>query len=512
MEPGAPTQTSIKPIYVFIGLILLFTIGFAIILGSSSRADIMAHWSERRCDFDVLMSSFMYKPSSDSASVFEFAANNFNFCVGSKANNYLQTLFGSLFAVLQKQMGAASILTDVMKVMRIQLQKIYTPFSSMMNTFWLKFKKIGSLASRIFQHLYMAMKKAAATATASIFIALSLQTIFLNTMDFVINVIMIVLNIMIGLAFIFFLPLLPVMFFVTMAVNGIESGFPGRTGTMGEVFCFAPDTQVIVQDNTSLNIQDIQLGTILLDGQRVEAVLELPGSNTLYVIDGILVSGDHLIQYNTVLIPVKEHPEARKISVHVSHLWTIVTSNRQIPVRGLNGTVLFSDWEELPNTPDIAMEWDSIVRSVLNSPNTTNLPIPTTPPCFDLNIRVMKYQSGLVPLSSIVQGDWIMGENRWTQVIGICRREVENCLYFHGNSITDGVWMKRQESSLWAHPVSQSENVVKRRWEGGNLITDSGSFKIRTATLDIYVVRDFTEVGWVNLASTYVKERALGRL
>ena len=163
-----------EAIYLFLLLLISLTVGFAIILGSSSRADIMAHWAERRCDFDVLIASFLYKPSDDSTGAFEFASNNFKFCIGSKASDYLHTLFGSLFEVLRKQMGAADIMTNVMKVMRTQVNSIYDPFSQMMDKFWHKFKQIGTLASRIFQHLYMAMKKAAATATASIFVALSL--------------------------------------------------------------------------------------------------------------------------------------------------------------------------------------------------------------------------------------------------------------------------------------------------------------------------------------------------
>ena len=492
----------IQPIYVFIGLILLFTIGFAILLGSSSRSDIMAHWSERRCEFDVLMSSFLYKPSTDTTSAFEFAANNFNFCIGSKANDYLHTLFASLFAILEKQMGAASILTDAMKVMRIQLQQIFTPFSSMMDKFWLKFKRIGSLSSRIFQHLFMAMKKAAATATASIFIAISLQTVFLNTLDFVITVIMVVLYIMIGLAFIFFLPILPVMFFVTMAVGGIEAGFPGRTGTMGQVFCFAPSTQVVLQNLSSIDIQDISIGTRLQEGQYVEAVLELPGSEELYSLDGIQVSGEHMVLHGLDWIPVKDHPEADRTSgLHT--VWTLITSNRRIPVKGNTTTVIFSDWEELPDTLEAAKAWDSIVTSTLANAFASDM-VPLYPPCFDASIKVLKYQSGFVPLSSILKGDWVMGESRWTQVLGICHREVKGGLYYYGNRMTDGVWIRY--SNGWIHPKGKSDTRV---WRGRNLITDSGTVRIRLANLKSYIVRDFTEVGWENLSATYLKERAM---
>ena len=491
-----------EAIYLFLLLVISLTVGFAIILGSSSRDDIMAHWAERRCDFDVLIASFIYKPSNDSTSAFEFASNNFKFCVGSKASDYLHTLFGALFEVLRKQMGAADIMTNVMKVMRKQLNTIYAPFSLMMEKFWNKFKQIGSLASRIFQHLYMAMKKAAATATASIFVALSLQTAVLNGIDLVINVIMIMLYILIALAFIFFLPILPVMLFVSMAVTGIEAGFPGRTGDMGTVFCFVPDTLVVMRDNTTLRIQDISLGDILLDGQRVEAIIEVPGSNSLYTLQGVVVSGDHRVWDSSTQtwVLVKNHPEAIPNGSSRT-LWTLITSNRKIPIKGVNSILTFSDWEELPDTDEAAKIWDTVACQILNrETGASNSSVPVYPPCFDKTIKVQKYQSGLVPLSSIVKGDWIMGEKRWTQVIGICRREVKGFSTAEGNRITDGVWLKVK--SRWQHFPGQVEAIP---WKGLNLITDSGTFKITMANLSEHVVRDFTEVGWTNLSSTYTR-------
>jgi len=495
-----------EAIYLFLILLLFLTVGFGIILGSSSRLDIMAHWPERRCNLDVLLLSFMYKPPEEAGSAFEFASNNFKFCMSSKTNDHLNGLFGQLYAVLEKQMGAADIMKNIMKVMRQQLNTIYSPFSKMMTKFWNKFKQIGTLASRIFQHLYMAMKKAAGTATASIFIALSLQTAFLNGIDLVINIIMIMLYIMLALGIIFFLPLLPVMVFVVLAVNGIEAGFPGRTGGMGEVFCFAPDTSILVHGTGAMRIQDISLGARLVDGQYVEAVIELPGSDILYEIDGIHVSGDHRIwsQASNQWILVKDHPDAFLSKSGSKTLWTLITSNRQIPVQGSRGKVLFSDWEELPDTEEAAKVWDTLCSSSLNG-TYVPLYVPLYAPCFDQTIKVKKYQSGLVALSTIERGDWIMGESRWTQVIGVCSRSVEGGMYSHGNRMTDGVWTKL--GSVWQHPKGE---VDSRPWKGKNLITDSGTFRITLANLSEHVVRDFTEVGWTNLRGTYTRvEKAM---
>ena len=323
-----------EAIYLFTLLCITFTVGFGIILGESSRGEVIQHWGERRCDFDVLVSSFMYKPDEDIRSSGEFATDNFQFCVGSKASDYLQTLFGAMFEVLRKQMAASSVMTDVFKVLRVQLNTIYAPFSKMINKFWNKFKQIGNLSSRIFQHLYMAMKKAGALAISSIYLAITLQTSLLNTIDLVINIIMIVLYILIAFAIIFFLPILPVLIMVILTVGGIETAMPGRTGAMGEVFCFAPDTPIVMSNRNVTPIKNINLGDILLNGQMVEAVIELPrSSESLYLINGIYVSGDHRLWFeeSKKWILVKEHPNAIKSDMYTDSLWTLITTNRQIP-------------------------------------------------------------------------------------------------------------------------------------------------------------------------------------
>ena len=171
-EPSVKSG-GIEPKYLFVGLTLALIIGFVIIEQGGVVEDVINNWAERRCDLDIIMSAFRYKPPDDARSPMTFASENFHFCVTSKTSTYLESIFGILFEVLRKQFAASDIMTQVLKVLRIQLNSIYAPFASMMNRFFTKFTQIGSLSSRIFQQIFMAMKKAAATAVASIFVALS---------------------------------------------------------------------------------------------------------------------------------------------------------------------------------------------------------------------------------------------------------------------------------------------------------------------------------------------------
>ena len=493
-------------VYPFIGLVIFVTIGYALLLGASSAEDIKTHWSERRCDLNVMISAYMYKSDDYKGSAMEFASDNFNFCIGSITNDYMNTVFSKLFETLKVQMGAAELMTSVMNTLRESLADIFKPFSTMMAKFWNKFKQIGTLASRVFQQLYMAMKKAAGVAVASLYSAISLQAAFLNGIDLAIKIIMIVLYIMLALAVIFFLPLLPVMVFVFMATAGIESAFPGRTGGMGEVFCFSEDTKILTAGLGELFIKDLALGQHLANGSVVEAVIELPGlSEMIYNLDGVKVSGGHRVwsANDGKFVSVKDHPDAVQTSTKLSTLWSLITSNREIPVKGIKGLIRFADWEELPNTAPYAKYWDSIVRDMLHSSDVT-AKIPTNAPCLDKSIRVKKYMCGAVPLMLIKKGDWIYDSVGWTKVLGVCNRRVYGGIGDKGERITDGVWIQDSRNKV-SHPKEESDSWM---WDGMQLITDSGMFQIYLSNTEL-VVRDFTEVGLANLSESYVREDAI---
>jgi len=497
-----------EAIYLFIIILLGLTIGFAIILGQSSRVDTMEHWAERRCDLDAILASFYYKPADDARSSFDFASDNLKFCITTKTTDYLNSLFGALFEVLRTQMGAADVMTSVMKTLRVQLNNIYAPFSKMMAKLWNKFKQIGSLASRVFQHLFMAMKKAAATGIASIFVALSVQAAFLNSIDMVINAIMIVLYILIALAFIFFLPILPLLAFVIVAVVGIESAMPGRTGDMSAVFgCFTEETKIYMKDTSIKEICKVKVGEVLANGQLVESVIELPGSDELYLIDGIYVTGDHRI-WNSEAKQwcfVKDYSGATLSKRKSDTIWTLITSDRTIPIKGSTQVHRFADWEEIPDSDEANRLWETMAQSILNpsKPSDLEVQIPENAPCFDPEMRVMKYLSGWATLSSIKRGDWILGDSKWTRVIGICHRKVSGGLGTRGYRTTSGVWLRKSDGS-WEHPTGTEDTI---EWVGMNLLTDSGVFQVTLSNnfTHLELVRDFTEIGFDRLPETYTR-------
>ena len=281
-----------------------------------------------------------------------------------------------------------------------------------------------------------------------------------------------------------------------------------------DTFCFAPDTRVIMADGSDRNIMDLRLGDKLagdkLAGDKlagaslVEAIIECPGSSEMYNIYGVKVSGRHRIwsSEQNKFICVKDHPDAI-YTLPEPKLWTLITSNREIPVKGSKGPLRFADWEEIPSTDKALKEWDSIVQVILNN-KVEERPVPKSAPCLDKAILVYKYQAGFTPLFSIKVGDWILDSYTWTKVVGVCQRRVQTSIGPYGKRITDGLWVKKDS---WTHP---SGKINKGVWNGCQLITSSGTFTIYNDQIK-YHVRDFTEVGTDRLAESFRMEDDITR-
>jgi hypothetical protein len=107
---------------------------------------------------------------------------------------------------------------------------------------------------------------------------------------------------------------------------------------------------------------------------------------------------------------------------------------------------------------------------------------------------------------NVKRGDWILDDNGWTRVIGICRREVAGGVGAKGARMSDGNWILDSDK-WWRHPPGEMDSC---KWQGLQLITESGKFRIYTADLTTsHIVRDFTEVGWDRLPESYVREDKL---
>ena len=133
--------------------------------------------------------------------------------------------------------------------------------------------------------------------------------------------------------------------------------------SMGKA-CFAPETMVSVNGGTRVRIADVVLGDVM-DGTDAEVLATMRLANmeddgtqreTMYCIDGAVVSGSHLIfdrggggyvDVEAYVAMAATNDRFKRYDVPVPELVCLITSNHTIPI----GTNIFHDWEDNQGSP-----------------------------------------------------------------------------------------------------------------------------------------------------------------
>jgi len=104
--------------------------------------------------------------------------------------------------------------------------------------------------------------------------------------------------------------------------------------------CFGGNTRIKTKDGYT-KIKNIKVGDVLKDNSVVTATFKTISVSNIFILDGIVVSGDHYVKYKK-WIKVKEHP--RSIPYHnKKHLYCLNTTSKKIKIN--NHT--FLDWDDL---------------------------------------------------------------------------------------------------------------------------------------------------------------------
>ena len=130
------------------------------------------------------------------------------------------------------------------------------------------------------------------------------------------------------------------------------AGPPGKiVRSLGS--CFHPDTQIRLQSGEKVYMKDVELGAILENGSRVDAVMKLNNyrNECFYKLPSLLsdepdvyATKTHLVKYADDFIPVGSHPSAIRMPDEFSTQWftCLITNDHQIPISGYH----FWDWED----------------------------------------------------------------------------------------------------------------------------------------------------------------------
>jgi len=264
----------------------------------ASVVQIKQDWPKYRCNP-------MFMPLSDDIQT------DFTYCVQNMQNNYMGYLLEPLTYITSNLSEMGSQFTDSLNFFRVMISNIRT--------------FMASITGNIF----------------GVFLNLitEFQKITIGIKDLVGKLIGIVVT---------------VLYIMDGSLKTIESSWNGPPGQTVRALCFHPETEVKLLDGKVVLMKDLNLGDILENGSRVNAVIKLDNTETnsdFYIIpngvDGkdIYVTGTHMIfsDEHGKYVEVKSHPLAKKQDIKKSDWFSsLITSDHKIQI----GKNLFYDWDD----------------------------------------------------------------------------------------------------------------------------------------------------------------------
>jgi hypothetical protein len=228
---------------------------------------------------------------------------------------------------------------------------------------------------------------------------------------------------------------------MNIVTTGVQTGQSVANGPIGRAgqflsHCFHPDTPIAMLNNVYVPISRVEPGNVLANGRVVKSVLEFEGMETpMFMLDDIVVSGNHKVRHGDRWIRVDEHPDAVEHPV-CPRIFCLNVEGREMYIGGYS----FKDYEETDD-PAILKEFFEKVQAhygTLRTPQKTETP---------LGYRF----TGLDPMSKIIMED---GSERHAfeveigdrllyggSVIGRAVHDSVELTQFRGCVLAQGTWL-----------------------------------------------------------------------
>jgi hypothetical protein len=520
--------------FMLIAFGLIFALGLTI--AKLEKTTVMNNWTKRRCEIPVMAAASFFKPTNDPRSSGGFAKDNFEFCMKTYVDKFIALFMGPIHALFSKQVNIASSGMEGVNTLRQITSTLYNTLLSFLDPYFRKFMAGIYEISRVVQYMHMAVKRINAIMVAMLYSGLTIFRGMINTIQFIIKVILIICGILLAiiiiLIFILF-PFVPLILSVlgavvatviaiTMAVTSEIGGLADTANSDKSGFCFAENTMVAVIRNgqhISMRVQDIKIGDELANNcGKVNAIIIMSGENVpLFNINNIIVSGSHLVLgTDNIWKSVAKDERAIPVTTTSQLLYCFNTSSHNIPIisttNNTSSVTLFRDWEEIDDE-DYKGQWlwnYSILKTLNKSTNYTkwkdSLQPGATLPLMSSNTFI-KTAQGFVPISSLeINKSYITNKdgNQYL-VLGIICSEVENV---SENYAQNEKWhtelYERDSTGVWVKGVSTLKLGGNILTHGYSIITESGEFILWDETTQKEkVVRDFTDIGYKRIHETY---------
>ena len=339
--------------YKPIGKILLITIVFLSIIVYLFYGELRSHlkknWNEYKKNPLLMPFSGLISDSEGSTSIFQSAMNNFM--------DVLSGLIKGIFSILVKPIYPIfNIFTTILK-----------SFSNILQKFRLQLNAIRGFLFRLFEKLLIKLHEGISGMT---YFFLKLREILKKTFG------------IFGLTLLtlehsqkFFQSLItdePSRKTLATKVGEMASnaghglalftfGMFGGQATWSNILCFGPNTLIRTQCGYK-KIKNIQIGEKLEDNCEVYAkIIGYNPEKTWYCLNGVEVSGEHLVKFEDKYIMVMNYPGSQIIKKKTMDVICLVTSNGIIKTKNN----VFADYLDT-HSSNVARKIDNVIENHLN--------------------------------------------------------------------------------------------------------------------------------------------------
>jgi hypothetical protein len=277
-----------------------------------------------------------------------------------------------------------------------------------------------------------------------------------------------------------------------------------------DTFCFDPDTEIVLQNGTSIPIKEVKVGDYLKGGQKVTAAFQFAADGQAMVslqketepkvvsLPEILVSTNHYIRHEGKWIEAKDHPDAVASADwsggNDRPLICLNTDTHTIPI----GDYIFSDYDETSEGDEAAMK---MATDILNGKAATAAGKATPPQKGSSEMAcgpktLIKTVFGLVPADQITLGTVLSHGT----VVGLVKKECRSICRINGEAFAAGtcIWSPAHNRWLRAFQISKPAIMIKPLVFYSFVVTPSATIETQST-----VFRDYVEVHSKDLEAPY---------
>jgi len=341
-------------------IIILFVIAILYFHVLNNLQPIKADWARQRCNPEVLPFAGIINNGSDTTPM-EFTANNFTYCIRS----ILESIANYSFQPIRYML---SIITTAFVALATAINELRNMFNylrnSLANITEVTMGKALNFIIPIIQFVLTVKEIASKSAAVMVASINSVMSAYLGAQSLMLFMVKMFIVVLIAIAILvkIFWSIWP--FGIPLAIAGtvtflllliptiriqkfMQDILDLKTASPpGAPACFSKSTHVMLKNNNSKTIDNIDIGDVLADGSTVTGTMKLSSKNqTAYVLNGIVVTGNHSVYHHEKgWISVEEHPESSKLEIFDEpFVYCINTDSKTICL----GNVIYADWDDL---------------------------------------------------------------------------------------------------------------------------------------------------------------------